>query len=719
MERPIQSLLRDFCRTNPVILVLRDARAIQDHLKIKDDAKMREILGASASVFRRCTHFEFFNITERLARSGLDQPAAPSLTLKTAERHFLKFLSLILPNGTIPFLESAFPLASIATEERPFTYAMSLRLSNMIAAEIEVEDIEPGADCIELVIDDLLVMRERGGHEKHLDPHAASEISRIVGHIRRRTVIPILIHIILPESALTDEAYKALYMAYLLHCLRLAPEYISVDLRIDDDHISTIQKMKGRAKLVGHVSRSMQSPPQWKDPIWTSYYRRAVALGCDLARLTRKALSSDDNFDMAKLHGGDEMHIPLIAYNTGRKGRTSACFNQILTPVLPAGCENQNPISDVGEYQQPTFTALQATRALCSSFVYDPMKLWVFGANVSYSVSPAMHNAALAVCGMPHVYKPHSTDSIRKVQELVYDPLFAGASVGLPFKVEVISITHHLSRHAKAIGAVNTLIPIRALNEDGSMPDTAMLFRSRNQSGPVRALYGENTDWIGIRACLRRGLSPANAVRSGSCGLVIGAGGMARAAVYAMLQLGVKNILVFNRTYANAEKLVAHFTTLLSRNELPLLSTDTDGTTEFHIMESRDARWPDHFRPPTMIVSCIPTHALGDNPAPNFALPAHWLASPTGGVVLELAYKTLDTPLLEQSRRESHRGWVTMDGLDLLPDQGFAQFELFTGRRAPRRIMRREVFRAYRDEQGHSNLAQLQPRLDNIVEHEP
>lgn len=727
MESRVQSLLREFAATNPVIHVVRDADAIQQHLRINDAAKIRNLLNVSSAIFRTCTNFEFFNGSEKRAKSPenssarlslLQRTPTPYLTLKYVERHLLKFLSLIYPSGTIPFIESAFPLARIPTEERRFTYAMSVPLSDVLNESVDIEEHVTGADVIQIVVHDLAeYLEEHPGSAiptNELSAKLAGDITRGVGRVRRSTILPIIIHIFLPHMA--SEDVVRVYLDLIHHAVRLAPEMMTVDLRLDNHHISQILVARKRTKIIGNCF-IVTDPPPWESSAWISYYTKANRLGCHLARLIRPATCIEDNFSIAHLRCAvaamEEPKIPLIAYNSGPLGRNSASFNSILTVVRPESLARVNPKPPI----TPCVTALGATEALFSSFIYDKMKLYVFGANVDYSLSPAMHTSALNACGIPHRYQPFSASTLRGIKHLLEDPNFGGASVGLPFKVEVITLTHTLSSHARAIGAVNTLIPIRHLNPDGSVPMGAGFFYGTNRAGPIKALYGENTDWVGIRACIRRGLSPANAVVSSSSGLVIGAGGMARATVYAMLQIGMKNVVVYNRTLKNAEKMVSHFTQLLQKKDFKLFSAGSEPA-RFHIVKSLDEPWPEDFRLPTVIVSCIPTHRIGDMPAPDFTVPEPWLGNRTGGVVIELAYKTLNTPLLEQIRNESARGWVAMDGLDLLPEQGFAQFELFTGRRAPRRLMRREVFHAYPDEEGKSNLEELQPRLQLLDEQE-
>ncbi|POR36280.1 Uncharacterized protein TPAR_03536 [Tolypocladium paradoxum] len=718
MDRRVQGLLRQFAATNPVVHVMRSADAIQDHLKISDGRRAQNLLNMASFFFRSCTNLEFFNVSEmRAARSESEEAdgqshgiSAPYLTLKHAERHFLKFLSLAYPAGTIPFFESAFPLATIPPEERQFTYALSVEIGEVLNGETDMGESIAGVDAVQIFVNSLADLQDPADIIDASSP-IANKITEGIGIVRRITMLPIILNIKLPETA--EGNLVRLYLDLVAHALCLAPEMVTIDLRLDRSDILRLTASERRSKIIANYFTATKLQP-WDSVDWVSWYRKACSLGCDMVRLVQPAGCMEDNFALSRLRstisslGGRQ--IPLIAYNSGPLGRHSACFNPVLTLVAAKPVAQANR----GYPPYPYVTAMEATKALYASFVYDPMKLYVIGANVGYSMSPAMHNAALAVCGLPHRYEPYSSNSLSGIKHLIQDPNFGGASVGLPFKVEVIKLTHSLSPHAQAIGAVNTLIPVRHLNQDGSIPTGAALFRGVNRAGPVQALYGENTDWIGIRACMRRGLSPANAVRPTTSGLVVGAGGMARAAVYAMLQVGVKNIAIYNRTAANAEKLASHFRQLLQKKDLALMGTGIE--TNFHIIASLEEPWPSVLRLPSIIISCIPTHPIGDVPSPDFRVPESWLGNPTGGVIIELGYKTLDTPLLTQARNGASRGWVAMDGLDLLPEQGFAQFELYTGRRAPRRVMRRELLLSYTDQLGRPHQEELKHRLQSIIE---
>jgi shikimate 5-dehydrogenase/shikimate kinase len=734
LDAKSQAILHEFAKTHPVIHVLRESNSVYHYLDTTEESKLQHVLAVSTPTFRRCSNYEFYNLDEtrpvhhsvsaaRHAMAAAQQASVPAfLTLKRAERTFFKFLSLILSSqnthgkvqSAIPPIEPGhFPLSYLATEQRSYTCAVQVLLSDIVSEEVDIEELEFGCDAFELVVEPEQLTLDR-----------AEDITKSIFKIRRSTVIPIMCHV-MPIST-NSEYTKASYLANVRHGLRMAPEFATVDLTMDEEVIMAIVLSRGSTKIIGHLHSSRD----WYHPFWIEKYNMAMQLGCSVVRFTRPAKFMDDNAAIQSFRNtifAKPRRVPLICYNTGRAGRRSACFNQVLTPVIP-----ESFMKDDADFQERIqrnpetswLTVQEATHILYASFTYDPMDFYILGASAGYSLSPAMHNAAYRTCGMPHHFDRLQTRSLNEsLGDLLRKPNFGGTAISQPFKIDATSLAHSLSRHARAIGAINTLIPVRHLNDDGSVPDAddVELFQERNQAGPVKALYGDNTDWIGIRSCIRRSLSPANAVRPTTCGLVVGAGGMARAAVYALLQLGVKDVVIYNRTPKNAEKLVTHFKTLTSDPSVAKLfpSFVQASQPNFQIIESSRDPWPENLRAPTIIVSCIPTDSIENTPSPQFTLPEQWMQSSTGGVVIELAYRTLNTPLMKQVCEKASSSWVCMDGLDLLPEQAFAQFELFTGRRAPRKIMRENVLRSWTDELGQPNPNMVQTRLEAMEGQEP
>lgn len=99
-----------------------------------------------------------------------------------------------------------------------------------------------------------------------------------------------------------------------------------------------------------------------------------------------------------------------------------------------------------------------------------------------------------------------------------------------------------------------------------------------------------------------------------------------------------------------------------------------------------------------MIVSCVNEETTSNKTAANFQVPEAWLTSPTGGVVIEMAYNNANTSLIQQMRllqKQSAVPWVLVTGIEVLPEQAIAQFELMTGRKAPQATMRRVVAEQY------------------------
>jgi shikimate dehydrogenase len=257
-------------------------------------------------------------------------------------------------------------------------------------------------------------------------------------------------------------------------------------------------------------------------------------------------------------------------------------------------------------------------------------RLGVLGWPVAHSRSPAIHNAALAALGMDewrYQLLPVPSRLLSETTRALGQSGFVGANVTIPHKHAALELADSASDAAAAIGAANTLT-----------------------FAPDGAIAAENTDAPGLIAALGE---PPRGLRA----LVLGAGGSARAAVWALRQAGASEVAVWNRTRERAEALARELgVRALARAE-----------------------------PADLLVNCT---SVGLQPTPNELAALGLTRSSVGDypVVVDLVYRGGRTELV--SAAEEH-GARTLDGLEILVAQGALSFELWTGRRAPLEAMQR------------------------------
>ena len=253
------------------------------------------------------------------------------------------------------------------------------------------------------------------------------------------------------------------------------------------------------------------------------------------------------------------------------------------------------------------------------------VRLGVIGWPVAHSRSPAMQNAALAELGLTDwrfQLLPVAPDVLGEAVRALPEAGFRGASVTIPHKEAVIDAVDDVGREARAIGAVNTLII--------------------DQQGQIR---GENTDAPGFIAALPEQPGP------GATATVLGAGGSARAVVWALRNAGA-DVMVWNRTFSRAEELAAEF----------------------------DAAPVEAPSGSDILVNCT---AAGMDADPFADLPVTGEQLASYGVVVDLVYSGAG----ELIGAATEAGCRTVDGIDILVAQGALAFEMWTGLPAPVGVM--------------------------------
>jgi len=252
----------------------------------------------------------------------------------------------------------------------------------------------------------------------------------------------------------------------------------------------------------------------------------------------------------------------------------------------------------------------------------------VFGWPVGQSRSPRLHGWWLDRYGVDGAYVPLAVPPERLEQALRALPAlgFRGVNLTVPHKAAALTLVDHVDPVARRIGAVNTIV----VGEDG-------------------ALEGGNTDAGGFLANLREG-APGWRPEAGPAA-VAGAGGAARAVVAALVDAGVPEIHLFNRSIEKAEA----------------LACDLGGP--IHVVP-----WFGRASALAEAALLVNTTSLGMTNQPSLDLDLS--ALPPDAVVTDIVYAPLETPLLAAARA---RGNAVVDGLGMLLHQAVPGFEAWFG----------------------------------------
>lgn len=258
-------------------------------------------------------------------------------------------------------------------------------------------------------------------------------------------------------------------------------------------------------------------------------------------------------------------------------------------------------------------------------------KAGVMGWPVDHSLSPTLHKYWLRenqISGDYMLLETRPEDLEKTIHDLP-DKGFSGANVTIPHKQATARIVDRVDDSARRIGAVNAI----TVEEDGS-------------------LSGRNTDVFGFLENLRAAVPGWEAVEAPA--VILGAGGAARAVVVALLDAGMPELRLANRTRERAEA----------------LAKDIDS-------RIRVVPWENRAQALAGAGLLVNTTSLGMAGGPSLELALD--ALPETAVVNDIVYRPLETPLLKRARA---RGHPVADGLGMLIHQARPCFVDWFGGRA-------------------------------------
>jgi shikimate dehydrogenase len=279
----------------------------------------------------------------------------------------------------------------------------------------------------------------------------------------------------------------------------------------------------------------------------------------------------------------------------------------------------------------------------------SPRPVGVIGHPVGHSLSPIFQNVAFEIHGLPHRYEKWEVapEDLAGFLEEAKRQDYLGINATIPHKEAVMELLETGTSEVGAIGAANTLF----LHEDS---DTQQL------------LAGHNTDAQGFLEALKR---EANYNPKGQRTLVFGAGGSARAVVYALAKEGAFEIALLNRSFDRAAELAESIKENFPNCHIYAAPLDA-------------AALPFNRNPRTLIVNTTSFGLAAEDQNKPFPLSAEMMSGRNPErrtVFFDLIYSP-DTPFLREAQKAEA---FAMNGKSMLVYQGALSFELWTGLAAP------------------------------------
>ena len=269
----------------------------------------------------------------------------------------------------------------------------------------------------------------------------------------------------------------------------------------------------------------------------------------------------------------------------------------------------------------------------------------ILGYPLKHTLSPTIQQAAIDYYHLPILFHAVSfkEDELETQINALRNLSCHGANVTIPYKESVIPLLDELDITASKIGAVNTI-----LNDK-------------------QRLIGFNTDADGfITSFSQENLSnPDN-----KSALIIGAGGAARAAAFALIEIGIAFIVIANRNEKRAYSLI---------NEL---NSKITTKTKFSYVKIQNDILDEKTQKHDLVINATPYGMMYSSLESMTPLKSSNIDS--NSVVLDMVYIPNKTPLLQEAEKA---GAQTISGSAMLINQGAKSFELWTGKKAPKEIM--------------------------------